>query len=177
MTINLELFYSTDPSDPRSPEFARPFSQGEFTFATNRHIAIRVPKVPGIRRRQKPDVATVFARHFNQRAKCRCLPFVAALESAPCPVCMNGDEDEVLQLCECEWCHSTGRVFTNVQIDQQIFDGGYIALIQNALGTVSVALARQVAGMQPMQFRFDGGEGLLMPLSRPLTGMPVIETV
>ena len=56
-----------------------------------------------------------------------------------------------------------------------VFDGRYIALIQNDLTDGSVARARKVKDNHPMQFHFDGGDGLLMPMSRPLGGMPVVD--
>ena len=110
MSINLDLFCSTDFL---RKDLARPISQGEITFATNGHIAVRVPKVPSIRARRKPDVAATFTAHFDSRARFRGLPFVA-IESTTCPVCADVEKGEGPIICE--WCHSTGVVFASVWV-------------------------------------------------------------
>jgi len=46
MTIDLKLF--CDPNDPVRPWLGQPFSAGAWTYATDGHIAVRVPRLEDV---------------------------------------------------------------------------------------------------------------------------------
>jgi len=91
-----------------------------------------------------------------------------------CPVCDTlGKKPTLLakhkDATACEDCNGTGRgipegygiiEFEKIQIG---LDGRFLELIKD-LPNIQIGVATKADGATPVRFKFDGGEGLLMPL-------------
>lgn len=65
--VDLLAFVGTDPAHPL---VTAPWSAGEFTFATNGHVMIRVPRVDGIEpNSEAPDLSRVLAACSFERLR------------------------------------------------------------------------------------------------------------
>lgn len=166
--INLMPFCSRD--DLR-PALHKPSSRGEFTYATNGHILIRVPRRDDVE--DNPDfpnaekvIAVTEGRHLfvlpvmnlpPAADEITCLDCDATGMAHQCPDCT----------CECMTCRGSGKVAADAE-DCVAFDGvpfaiGYVRMIA-ALPGVRVAVGKEAH--EPLRFEFDGGIGALMPIMR-----------
>lgn len=163
----LQKFCAND-SDPRH-YFCHPNTVGEFTYATNGEIMIRVPKLdaefPAFDK--LPDFECVIPADDAEYVSLPELP--PAPEVEDCPDC-NGDG--VVGTCPycphehpCHRCGETGRVLplVTVAVGRAFFDRKYLALIADFPG-IEVAPRDFNQGMR---FRFDGGIGVVMPMRNP----------
>ena len=166
--INLEIFCATD-----RPKLARPFSIGAWTYATNGHILVRVPrrddvaenpdapnaslvyeKVKSPRRyKQVPQFELSGPFEWEEERECwRCRYHKGKIHD--CPDCK----------CACPECGGTGKLtdrnFKKTQIGRVGYNSKYISWLQSLPG-VEIGPPHK---KDPLAFRFDGGEGLLMPL-------------
>lgn len=127
-----------------------PWRAGEFVYAANRHVLVRQPA---------EDMDAPAPSGFSPEK------MLTALEAMP-------DEGYVdlpeVAFRECVACHGTGTEF----------EGGLHARIRIGVADFApryVRLLRQLPGCQvavtssegPAVFRFDGGCGLLMPMTQP----------
>lgn len=177
-------------------EFLRtPFNGKAFTYATNGAMAVRMPRIEGFPDNDKiPDsLDRYFERTAKQEfVKLESIPDVAHQECEFCggsgrmTICSecNGDGDVECDLghyhecracngkgrvhgngSECDECEGKGKVaeLTRMIIGKTHVDARYAEVI-NALPAVEFALQDDPDG--PVYFRFNGGEGLLMPLRR-----------
>jgi hypothetical protein len=130
--INLEVF--CDPNDPSRPWLGQPFSAGAWTYATDGHIMVRVPRLDDIA--ESPDAAPKAESHRER-----------------CPSCN----------CKCHRCDGTGKLtfagFHRTTIGKALYNSKYVSLLQ----TLPQLELGQPHRSNPLPFRFDGGEGLLMP--------------
>jgi hypothetical protein len=167
--INLKPFCSTDQ---HRPYIMQPFSRGEFTYATDGRLMVRVP-----RRAEVPEVDTapqaerVFpkppATAFRPAAKVE-LPPPTSVE---CEICegrgMQHDCPDCT--CECEPCDGTGKISSDVEVSLSIggvpFGLRYVRPIM-ALPSLEIAVPVN-GGKSPLEFRFDGGDGIIMPRTEP----------
>ena len=150
-----------------------PFSEGEFTYATNGHILVRVARCDDV-----PEVEVEAAP-----PKCEKLfadnPFISAVEipdippmiEADCDCCNGYGTHE--QKCktgtayDCEECNATGKRVTEpgetmwpqITVGDTGFASKYLRLIKALPG-----IEFSPNGQNPAPFRFDGGDGLLMPI-------------
>lgn len=158
--VDLKKFCGTEWSRPYLNE---PFSRGEYTYATDAAIIIRMPRVaeigevPGA-----PNPEKIFAAMpaDGWRPLRVDLPPVAPPEE--CISCYNGHEHDCPDCtCECEECDGTGKVAAKVStvIGGVIFDMKYIRMIAELPG-VEVSITDSNS---PSFFRFEGGDGALMP--------------
>jgi hypothetical protein len=69
--------------------------------------------------------------------------------------------------CACGFCSGTGKIvgidYKLVEIEVAFYSPKYISWLQSLPG---LELDRIPPGVKPLRFRFDGGEGLLMPCRR-----------
>lgn len=168
--IDLQKFCSTDE---RRPHICKPYSRGEYTYATNGHMLVRVGRsVDFSENEQAPDCESIIKLcqpiYFQpldnitmpepifRDVKCRC-------DEEPehdCPSCdcFEGSGDD------CDFCHGKG-IYTQVDygcvaIGKVCFDPKYIALIKD----LPSAVIQNPIPSHPCLFKFDGGIGVVMPL-------------
>ena len=182
-------------NDPR--EYMRsPFNRGEWTYATNWHIAVRVPKIDGIAtlaEKHIPELEGLFKRTRSDNAFVA-LPPLPPLEKClmcngtgtayECPDCDGEGEFEhgTHSYC-CKECNGSGQVEygstdvsacwhcggTGVARYKPVKVGGshFDLFYLHLIKGLPVAKFAPGAGRMDMaRFVFDGGEGILMPMKR-----------
>ena len=172
--IDLTKFCSTDST---RFNIQNPFSLGEFTYATDGNILIRVDRLGNIAENPKaPDCERLFAEA------------IARAE----PDWMDLPEFK-LKRDPCLTCKGTGYLKEGTKVDipcAKDFPGAFLCTDNCADGVVlsgyakidGVALAsryldliKDLPGikisvfkpMKPVRIKFDGGEGLIMPMMEP----------
>lgn len=159
--VDLKKFCSTDTL---RKDLHEPFSRGEYTYATDGYIMVRVPLVAEIGEvPYTPNPEEIFAPMpaDGWRTLRVELPPVAPPEE--CGLCYDGSVHDCPDCtCECDECNGTGLVPAKVstEIGGEIFNMKYIRMIAELPG-VEVALGVSDAAMF---FRFEGGVGALMPM-------------
>lgn len=150
--------------DQCRPYLLQPFSVGNFTYATNGHIMVRVP-----RRADVPDKT----KEFNQdkplegHEKAIYAPLTGSLpvmEMEDCD-CFDGYEHDCPDCeCVCEACDGDGKTYphASTSIGGANFAARYVALLLTLPG---IEVAAKHAFPDPLLFRFDGGIGALMPIN------------
>jgi len=144
----------------------KPWSAGEYTYASNGHIIIRVARLPDVPEQPKaPDAAKMFAKIAPAS---NWMPVPPATRPAPvmCPECDGtgiiegeGPDDDSE---DCEWCNHTGEVTPRIgiQVGDVYFDQTYLSMLQgweiSPDGTKNAAWIRN-----------GDVVGLLMPRTRP----------
>jgi hypothetical protein len=149
--MDLKSFCGTDPFRAYIHE---PFSVGEFTYATNGHIMVRVPRLPDVPEQTKQakwdapfqDLSGTIFESLDHHA----LPKQAG------PDCE----------CTCENCRGSGKeIFlskASTTVRGCVYNLRYIAMAL-ALPGVEFAVAKKTHE-SPLLFRFDGGLGSVMPM-------------
>jgi hypothetical protein len=161
--IDLEKFCSTDLT---RPYLMKPFTIGEWTYATNGRICVRVPAMaewPSIEKTiAAPELFAAPVTEFRPLPK---IEFPPPDEDDECESCNGRGCEHDCPDCECicEQCNGTGEVppYSNVSVEigNGIYAGRYIHLLQS-LPSVEIGPPHK---RERMQFRFAGGEGCLMP--------------
>jgi hypothetical protein len=163
--INLEMF-----CDPSRPELAQPFSIGAWTYASNGHVLVRVPRRDDVAERAAPDASRLFPadapkprykpapkftipERFEREEKCWRCRGTGKRHGEHCPTCQCED---------CAQCSGTGKItrLETVKIGYALYWAKYIGWLQSL---PRLELAKHRGGAEPLQFRFDGGEGLVVP--------------
>jgi hypothetical protein len=168
-----------------------PFNQGEYTYATNGHFAIRFPKIEGYDVEGAPDIEKVWPKAIPTEEQWVDIPDIENIECECCdgkgigyicPDCEGrsrilftseyGYEYSVeCRMCngtgnikaKCKDCMGTGRASTvdNVNIKGTLFDANLLIVLK-LLPCVKIA-PEAVKKYTAVPFKFDGGEGLIMP--------------
>jgi hypothetical protein len=167
-TINLETF-----CNPGRPELARPFSIDAWTYASDGCVLVRVPRRDEIAECESDFAAKVHAMvctvasrkpHYSsappfdlperseREEECFVCDGSGNAHHHHCPHCR----------CECPRCKGTGKIVAleTVKIGNVPFNSKYVSWLQRL---PNLELDRIPRGVKPLRFRFDGGEGLLMP--------------
>ena len=138
-----------------------PFSLGEYSYATNGCVIVRVPRRPEIAEvPEAPKPEKLFAEHQpDPAAKWFDVPELPKPEMKDCLYC----NDDVGQ--PCEECNGTGKVekMRTVDIGDVHFQLKLLRLLKS-LPNCKIIPHRQDA----IYFTFDGGDGLLMPMICPV---------
>lgn len=167
--IDLQQFCAKE--DLTKEYLRRPVSVGDYTYATNGHIMVRVPR--------RPEVEEAPANTPKKLDT----PFPSPLPRAwrpvgttPIPVDVMGPCDDCSGRglmhacpscqCACPTCDGSGLAPqpASCNIAEWVVDLRYARLIQ-ALPGAEVATEPYEAG-KPIVFRFAGGVGVVMPLTR-----------
>lgn len=159
------------------PYLKQPFTVGEFTYATDGRIMLRLPAMNEF---GPPDAKV--AVNWNgpldgiEAASFKKLSVVDGiehpkLELVKCEECEGRGRNHACPDCECECddCDGSGEVYTEPKISTVI--GGIpfglrYALMVAELPNVEISI-HGVGERQRLFFRFDGGVGALMPLCKP----------
>ena len=165
--IDLKLFCLTDKT--RSKAIGQPWSDGEFTYATDAAIIVRVPRLSDVPENPNAPTSAVAARIFETATdgKWSALPEFTAPKYVTCENCGGGgncDCPDCVDTHTCGICHGTGEKLEklpSVKFGEQLVSPKYLALLATLPG---VRLANAVETLKPLHFKFDGGEGRLMPM-------------
>ena len=162
--IDLAPFCSTDP---RRPYLHAPSSRGDFTYATNGHILIKIPKRDGIATADKfPDCEKVMPSFAGVSFKPLAHVVLPPRKTVPCDICEGrGHAHDCPDCgCECDECDGRGSLPIIISVDLRggIFDAHYISILLSLPG-IEIP-ERHTDPNKPMPFRFDGGVGCLMPM-------------
>ena|SRR3990167_2778804 len=169
--IDLLKFCSSEKS--RS-NFRVPFSKGEYTYATNGHLAIRVART----NLNAPDCESIFATAIERGDP----PWIDLppfeLKQEKCPGCLGtGFVDEECRSCakespnayECEECEGgvilSGSAIVKAEKGKVRLAAKYLDLLKD-LPEIKIGVDgdESTRSDKPIRFKFEGGEGLLMPM-------------
>lgn len=167
--MNLKTFcVETD-----APRLFALFSVETFSYATDRHIIIRVPRQADIaedKRWSAVNPALPFEGNAIATALFREPPAIrlppADRECSAC--CGSGREHDCPDCrCDCPACGGSGEERISAALEGLPFDLRYLRVVFSP-PAVAIAVHR---GNPPhhsrLFFRFEGGDGALMPLARP----------
>jgi len=167
--MNLQVFCA-DPAVRAM--FSIPFSFEQNTYATDGHIAIRLPRDERVKIR---DSAGDLCKRLFEKVpttefkKAPTIVIPPREEDEPCGKCMGRGLLHDCPSCECRCpsCAGSGHEseYRNLSFgyEKGIFAGRYLALIKD-LPNLQFGKATE---LEPMVFRFEGGDGLLMPMRGP----------
>jgi hypothetical protein len=169
--IDLTPFLSKDES---RAAICRPFSIGEWTYATDGRIMVRVSRredVPEYDSSPKsaPDLFIGTVRPWRELPDFEAYPLDALEREKDCERC-NGDGWVTCASCgnseRCSECDGDGIIDEAPEQKGVMIDGTplgqlYLTLIK-ALPNARIGVA--LHSTHPAHFIFDGGEGILMPL-------------
>lgn len=150
-----------------------PFSEGEFTYATNGHILIRVAR--------RDDITSEPEQMMNRCAKLFAeaaptppiaIPEIPPIVEGDCDCCNGAGSHE--RECgtgdyDCDDCAGTGRVmkepgdswYPQIDVGDAAFAPNYLRLIKSLPNVQFMP-----NGQHGAHFTFDGGDGLLMPIKK-----------
>jgi hypothetical protein len=167
-SIDLKPFCSTDKD---RPNLHRPWSRGDWTWATNGHILIRVPRRADVPENDEaPDPSKILAPFDGTKLAARApieLPAVTMDECDDCSGAGYGIHGCPYCECDCGTCGGTGKVDSDRQVSID-FCGGVFALryVRQIMALPGLRLpADHPDKHAPLLFAFDGGVGALMGLS------------
>ena len=164
MAIDLTQFCSTDPE---RPYIHKPFSRAGYTWATTGHILVRVPHDPAVPNGDKLACEKVFDPGFKTPTLALPVMEIPQPKTDECEVCEGrGHAHDCPDCtCACVECDGNGSIAQrqSIAICGVCFDVKYIRKIWALPGL----LVSQPDAAKAMSFSFDGGAGLLMPLSEP----------
>lgn len=160
--IDLTSFCSTDPA---RPVLHRPFSKGEFTYATDGRVILRVARRPDVAEvKDAPHAERIFSGYPLTDDRRALPPFIFPTpKTRPCDKCDSRGSAHDCPDCQCTCRKCDGRGSVTETVTGAIGEAFYTAHYLNLLATlpaVQVPVAPPT-GTAPMRFTFDGGEGLL----------------
>ncbi|MEW6614003.1 MAG: hypothetical protein AB1401_00805 [Thermodesulfobacteriota bacterium] len=188
----LQQFCDIDREDMK-----KPYSEDDFTYATNEHILIRVPRMDGIEESLKGPVikekavAIYFSKEPTQWFPVSpiyveqelCLNCKGTGRLYTCHECegegqvipwtdWNDYDEQTCRTCDgngqleaaCIKCDGTGKIWNDksVPIGGVYFSDRYLSWLYQ-LPNCEIG---PFGTKDPARFRFDGGEGLIMPRSK-----------
>lgn len=164
--VDLKLF--SGPSDGLRYDLT-PFSRGDFTFATDGHVLVRIPRVAEVQ--ERVTAPKIPEQWFDQSEVKEWLPIPelpSPSEPADCPTCHGGDEpphDCPECACKCDDCDGTGKEIpkpVGVIVGTRKLSETILTRMKTLPGPVFL----QSDGDKHSQckFKFEGGLGCLMPM-------------
>jgi hypothetical protein len=156
----------------------KPWSLGKYTIAANGTTLIRVPRLRDVKEDSgAPQKVSHLFSEVTPKAIYADMPELPPIQRDGCDSCGGtGEHSCSCHRCNyqgpCEDCHGTGgetEVQTDVIIGTRKMDARLLRLLLPLPG-----LLVQFNGDKhsPMHFKFNGGDGLVMPLGDP-TSIPV----
>lgn len=157
--------------DKFRPYLNRPFTVGEFSYATDGRIMVRVPRIDGW---DPPGIDHAWDGPFKGLEKAlfgplahKALPPLPKSTERECEDCEGrGKEHDCPDCeCDCENCDGSGREIITPEISTTIrggiFNLKYVALMLELPGVL--VQTDRADGEAPLLFKFDGGIGAMMP--------------
>lgn len=142
----------------------KPWSDGEWTYATNGYICVRVPRLADVEDDTGAPRALKLFAETPTNGKWFPVPYQAMPDDIPCDVC-NGEgkfsltDDDPME--DCEYCDGTGKKhdITGRDIGNANFQCRFLAMIQ---GWEIAPNGKSSAA----RIRNGDAEGLLMPIRK-----------
>ena len=134
--------FCADESDPR-PQIRKPFTQGNYTYATNAHIIIRVPKIRGVKVGVSPKVEDV--GDWKQEGRWNIGKYFPNTKLERCPHC--GADNAKVSTC-------------GVEIGVNKIQNKYLDLLNTLPGCQYIPARLN----RPIPFVFQGGCGYVMTI-------------
>jgi hypothetical protein len=170
--MNLELLKTFCSTELYHPTITSPFSSGDFTYATDGRILLRVPRVAEVQRvddalaKRCDNIFTQWPSVGDWKPLPD--PFTVLDPPRDCSKCDATGRHE----CTCGHEHPCGKCGGNGRIERELksrVDFGKHALAGHYVqlsSTLPGVLMRESAGggLDPVGLKFDGGDGVLMPL-------------
>jgi hypothetical protein len=164
-TIDLDRF-----CNPDREIIARPFSVGEWTYATNGWILVRVPRREDVAENPAaPDIEHTRLIEYLRKPRYKPAPKFELQEpferedQFECFYCVGSGHEHRERCssctCICPRCDGTGKLatpnFRRTSIGKALYNSKYISWMQS-LPQLELG---QPHKRNPLAFRFDGGEG------------------
>lgn len=177
--ITKELLKEFCGQDEAQDFLMEPFTVGEFTYACDARIVVRVPRIEGVNHSRPipQSLADRIVGFFSRQAESAFVPIPVEPPERwgkPCSVCDGKGRTRNL---ECDCCGSTlelkqeiicescedGSVLCNfpVSFGDQSLNAFYLRKLALLPG---VTMANSANISEPLVFKFDGGDGRLMPM-------------
>ncbi len=165
-----------------------PFSQDKFTFATNGHIIVRMPRMAAVPESCKAPCPMNLPWDHEQLTAWHPMPDYTLPLKVLCPACEGTQYVAYCEKCDdlrpagkrcprckgrlwperdiCELCDWQGRadVSFRVSVNAAQVNGHYLELIKSLPGPWWFALDPKEPQTGTIRFKFEGGVGLLMPM-------------
>lgn len=151
------------------PDLHKPFSRGQYTYATNGHIVVRVSRIADVAEQEKHDLSGLFNLNFKDEPRGVLEVKIPVIKDdwCDCRVCDGrGTEHDCPDCsCQCDSCNGEGREnkapTAKITIGDAVYNAKHIQQILELLGLrFPLYPPKDTASW----FVFDGGEGLLMPM-------------
>lgn len=164
--IDLKQFCSTDRM---RPYLHQPFSRGDFTYSTNGHLCVRVPRMAEYQEQEKPAPEKLFTSYFKDVARGTVavdLPKVVT-NIVDCDTCDGRGTEHYCPdcSCTCDRCDGEGTVdkteLVTVRIGNATFDAKYL---RKLLTLPNFRMDANPPKAEAASFTFEGGEGIWMPM-------------
>jgi hypothetical protein len=142
-----------------------PWSRGDYSYATDGYTIIMVPCLVNVEENPAaPDAEDFFKTASRGEREYFPIPELPPREIITCPVCggkliFEGDP--------CDTCideEKPGKIerIVRVQIGEALFNRNYLERLQSLPGVVIGPKGPE----DPAWIKFDGGDGLIMPIRR-----------
>lgn len=176
--INLERFCADKFG---RAHLQKPFTLGDYTYATNGHIAVRVPKRGEQDSEEHEVIVAALERYFEEGRKSAgpMLPIpdgeLPARESQKCVFCQGEGQLDTCPTCDqpcvCPECKGDGKVWLDV-VGVEIFrcvvvSSEYLSWIKQLPAPRIRKMRKYETDLHPIYFEFEGGIGVLQS-RRPL---------
>lgn len=168
--IDLQKFCGVDET---RPYLMRPFSFGDFTYATNGHVMVRLPRISDVKEIEKSGTwdkpLDCHAGADFRAADDFLLPALKPSEEEQCSVCDGRGYIHDCPDCECICSMCDGKGFeiaekrTSTTLCGASCSLRYVRMILDLPG-IEIS-GNPSANGSPIPFRFEGGIGALMPLN------------
>ncbi len=164
LTLDLKKFCSKDRFRDAITE---PFSRGEWSYATNGHLLIRVPRRDDIAEiENSPQVERLWPKEApNYRVPSTLI--LPPPKEEDCRTCNGrGTQHDCPDCgCNCEDCGGTGHISTDrnvgIMVGKTPIAMQYARVLLSLPGIEIDDISIPAAHAFVMQFRFDGGDGIL----------------
>lgn len=165
--IDLTPYCSTDEF---RTHLKKPFSVGDFSYATNGHIMVRVPRQPDVPEQTKTGVDWEKPLQGINEASFSPvvvgdLPAMPTVTEQECSECEgSGKAHDCPDCnCECDFCDGTGSERIDPKISTTIRGNTYqLRYVLMMLALPGVVVADRTEAEKPLFFKFDGGVGAIM---------------
>ena len=139
------------------------FTQGEFTWASDKYILIGVPIIDGIKKQDRPDIAKLYARIPSVPKIFYPIPDLPELLFETCDSCDGQGKIQDDELCE--ECGGEGRwpQYQPIKIGTCLFSDHLLAKIKTHIPGCQIGPTGKDTATY---LKFDGGKGLLMPIKK-----------